>query len=219
MTELCVLQKPNMILSFEWGKMLSKFWPKSNFNQHLGPLKRLTKIIILLTFCNMQNVIIISTNVTIMLAFCPTQKGVMLPVPSDFAALHPRHQTAVCNWFRNQKQMPNAATAKSREKHNKHKISTLHFSHFLSASGLESAIEVDWHFENYCLATSDHRCRIPREHHGSIWFRTRTESSFPIGSFPAGWFASSLCLKLSVQKRMSHSLRTDWRASLHSQAI
>ena len=80
MTELCVLQKPNMILSFEWGRMLSKFWPKSNFNQHLGPLKRLTKIRILITFRNMQNVIIIPTNVTIMLAFCSTQKGVMLPV-------------------------------------------------------------------------------------------------------------------------------------------
>ena len=31
----------------------------------------------------MQNVIIISANVTIMLAFCPTQKGVMLPVGEE----------------------------------------------------------------------------------------------------------------------------------------
>jgi hypothetical protein len=33
-----------------------------------------------MTFCNMQNVIIIQTNVTIISAFCSTQKGVMLPV-------------------------------------------------------------------------------------------------------------------------------------------
>jgi len=39
----------------------------------------LTKVRIPITFCNMQNVIVISSNVTMMLAFCPTQKGVMLP--------------------------------------------------------------------------------------------------------------------------------------------
>ena len=40
----------------------------------------MTLVEILITFRNMQNVIIISTNVIIMLAFCPIQKGVMLPV-------------------------------------------------------------------------------------------------------------------------------------------
>ena len=79
MTELCVLQKPSMILSFESGKMLSKFWPKLNFDQHLEPCKRLTKIRFLITFCNMQNIIIISTNVIIMLAFCPTKRGGYAP--------------------------------------------------------------------------------------------------------------------------------------------
>ena len=88
MTELCVLQKSYMILSFESGKMLSKFWPKSDFDQHLGPRKRLTKITILITFRNMQNVITISTNVIIMLAFCPIQKGVMLPVSINFEISH-----------------------------------------------------------------------------------------------------------------------------------
>jgi hypothetical protein len=39
-----------------------------------------TKNLITITFCNAQNVMIISTNVKIILTFCATLKGVMLPV-------------------------------------------------------------------------------------------------------------------------------------------
>jgi hypothetical protein len=62
MTDYCVLQNPNTILSLELDKMLSKFWPKLTFVQHLQLCKRLTKFRILITFFNKQNVIIISTN-------------------------------------------------------------------------------------------------------------------------------------------------------------
>jgi hypothetical protein len=44
---------------------------------------RSTKSASLVGLSHWQNLIIISTNVTIMLAFCPTQKGVMLPVLPD----------------------------------------------------------------------------------------------------------------------------------------
>ena len=80
MTEYCVLQNPNIILSFESDKMLSKFWPKLTFVQHLQQFKRLTEFRILIIFWLLKNVNIISTNVTIILAFCSTQRGVMLPV-------------------------------------------------------------------------------------------------------------------------------------------
>ena len=75
MTEYCVLQNTNIILSFESDKILSKFWPKLTFVQHLQQCKRLTKFRILITFWLLKNVNIISTNVTIILAFCLTQKG------------------------------------------------------------------------------------------------------------------------------------------------
>ena len=65
--------------------------PEQNANNSLNFLQKSnktvtypTKLYILTTFCNTQNVIIISTDVTMISGFSLTQKGVMLPVSLVF---------------------------------------------------------------------------------------------------------------------------------------
>ena len=91
-TQFGVEQKANVIVTLV--KIMTRFCHEQNPNKRPTiawiSRKSLTKLYILIAFCDTQNVIIISTNVIMILGFCLTPKRVMLPVKS--------YLPVICQW-------------------------------------------------------------------------------------------------------------------------